>query len=78
MGSRLIDVQIICTHCGLEGVAKARTGISGHKLPYGWEERLVSDPIRGTELVRQWEATLCQECAAKEYGTDAGPEEGSA
>lgn len=75
MGSDLINVEIRCTHCMRKERAKVRSGVPTHDLPLpqGWEQVVVSDPIRGTELVRQWEATLCPECAAIEATTDAGP-----
>lgn len=65
--------EIRCTNCNREGTAKAHIGIRGNKMPDGWEQREIIDPIAGTELVRKWEATLCPECAAKEATTDAGP-----
>ena len=60
------DVLIRCTNCNREGTAKAHVGIRGHKMPDGWEQREIIDPITGTELVRKWEATLCPDCAKKE------------
>ena len=66
-------IRIRCTHCNREGTAKAhpygrrgRWGIPGNKMPDGWEQREIIDPIAGTELVRKWEATLCPDCAKKE------------
>ena len=59
-------VLIRCTHCNREGTAKADIGIQGNKMPDGWEQREIIDPIAGTELVRKWEATLCPDCAKKE------------
>ena len=50
---------LVCAHCG-------KTAPAGHTLPPGWEYRLIQDPVRGTELVRSWYATLCPECAKKE------------
>lgn len=61
------DIPTIrCTNCNREGTAKADIGIRGHKMPDGWEQREIIDPIAGTELVRKWEATLCPDCAKKE------------
>lgn len=53
------DEPLRCDHC-----RKAEPG--AERLADGWELLEITDPIRGTDLVRKWVAMLCPDCARAE------------